>query len=360
LVQDQASATPASVVLHDERATEYLSELNSVRGLAALSVAVFHSAHVIPVDGNRRVYLHGLNDLDSLTTAAMRLIMVVFSGGAAVSMFFVLSGFVLMLSMMRDQRPPIPASVGFVGRRVSRIYPALAVNILAMAMVMGLPFEKVFENLSLMKNSVNGASWSLFVEMFAIPLLLATWMITRLGGSAGLFAVLALSVAALFTNSISRGTVLGSFWFMFAFGMAAAWWRTERLSASPIAILFALTALLSARLLMGYGSRWSLLVEAIASTYIVAALAFARPTSVHKALRTRPFDFLGKTSYSFYLYHPLALSVMVPPLVGLHVSVGPVVAALIISLATIVVALPLAWLSFVIVEVPFMKLGRRL
>lgn len=80
----------------------FLTELESVRGLAALSVAIFHSAHIVPVDGKPFFFLKKFYQLDSGSEIVMRLLMTIFSGGAAVSMFFVLSGFVLMLSLMRD------------------------------------------------------------------------------------------------------------------------------------------------------------------------------------------------------------------------------------------------------------------
>ena len=358
-IDGRAAATPASLAPDRPRAPGFLAELESVRGLAALSVAVFHAVHVVPVDGNVRVYLNKLTDFDSLTAGVMRLLMVVFSGGAAVSMFFVLSGFVLMLSLIRDRKTPGRLALGFIVRRMLRIYPALAVNIVVMAVAFRMPIDSAFENLALLKSSVNGASWSLFVEIFAIPLLLATWAVTRIGGSVGLAIVIIISVAAPFSNSISQGTELGLYWFMFAFGMGAAWWGPKRLSAHPLAIVTALVALLCARLLLGYGSRWSLLVEGIASTYIIAALAFATPTSVHGLLHSTGLGFLGRTSYSFYLYHPLALGTMIPYLLPLHTSIGPIATALAMSVATVAITLLLAWLSFVAVEAPFVRLGKR-
>ena len=94
-----------------------MPELESVRGLAALSVALFHSAAIVPINGNTEIYRITLWHLDSAAITAMRLVMVVFSGGAPVSIFFVLSGFVLMLALMRDTRPPVALSIAFAARR---------------------------------------------------------------------------------------------------------------------------------------------------------------------------------------------------------------------------------------------------
>jgi peptidoglycan/LPS O-acetylase OafA/YrhL len=97
-----AGAEPTKIV-DSARDRDFVVGLESIRGLAALSVALFHSFHLLPVDGIR-VYDRTLWSVSSADGLLMRLIMIPFNGGAAVSLFFVLSGFVLALSLRRDDR----------------------------------------------------------------------------------------------------------------------------------------------------------------------------------------------------------------------------------------------------------------
>ena len=171
-----------------------MPELESVRGLAAMSVALFHSAHVIPIEGNREVYRITLWHLDSLTVGAMRLIMVVFSGGPPVSLFFVLSGFVLMLALIRDERAPLSLSTAFAGRRFFRIYPAAAIEISLMALLIGATQRDFWLNFLFIQPTVNGATWSLIIEAVAIPFVLIAFWCCRRFGVGGLYALTAVSL----------------------------------------------------------------------------------------------------------------------------------------------------------------------
>src|ERR1700722_17245824 len=121
LVQTEAGTVP--------RQREFIVALESLRGIAALSVALYHSFHLIPILGVR-VYDHRLWDVPSAQALLIRLIMVLFNGSAAVSLFFVLSGFVLALSLRRDKLSLPVKGWAFLLRRFIRIYPSLAINIL--------------------------------------------------------------------------------------------------------------------------------------------------------------------------------------------------------------------------------------
>jgi peptidoglycan/LPS O-acetylase OafA/YrhL len=114
--------------------------------------------------------------------------------------------------------------------------------------------------------------------------------------------------------------------------------------------------LVSARFLLGYGTKLSLLIEGLGSAYLIGALAYGRRTSCHAILRKSWARFLGRISYSFYLYHPLALACFAP--IILRWSLDPFVTAGLIAVTTIVVTLPISLTSFIAVELPFMRLGR--
>ena len=363
------------------RAFDFVASLESLRGLAALAVALFHSFHLLPVDGGR-VFASTLRDLKSADALLMRLIMVPFNGGAAVSLFFVLSGFVLTLSLRRDARSALPKARSFVGRRFLRIYPALAINLALFVgvsasiawWVPGFPITRfdtrqLLSNLLLLDTPVNGASWTLLVEILAIPLVLFGHAVTRRFGLAATLVLAGASVAILFSPRYAFYTLIGTYAFMFFFGMLVAEFGREGLiavgaKAAKIGIILAIASMMSARLLLGYGSLWSLLVEAIASAVLVGVLAFGPRLAVHDVLEVRPLRSLGRISYSYYLYHPVALGLVVPCLGWLlseaALAAHPFVGSTAIALISVGVTIPLAAASHMLVERPMIAIGRRL
>ena len=109
---------------------------------------------------------------------------------------------------------------------------------------------------------------------------------------------------------------------MFFIGMLVAEiWMRKLVSLSKatarIGTIIALVVMLSARFIFGYASKWSLLFEGFASGALIAALVLGPRFSLHDVLEMKPFRFLGRISYSYYLYHPLALAVFVPTLTNL-------------------------------------------
>jgi peptidoglycan/LPS O-acetylase OafA/YrhL len=71
-----------------------------------------------------------------------------------------------------------------------------------------------------------------------------------------------------------------------------------------------------------------------------------------RVLNYRPVAFVGTLSYSLYLMHQVVLYSLVPQLIG---KIG----LLLSSTLSLVVALTLAWLVYVVVERPFAKLRKR-
>ena len=114
----RAGSAPLGSVIAPRK--DFIIALESIRGLAALSVALFHSFHLLPVNGVR-VYNTTIWNVPSADGLLMRLTMVLFNGGAAVSLFFVLSGFVLALSLHRDERQVGAKASSFFVRRTFRI-----------------------------------------------------------------------------------------------------------------------------------------------------------------------------------------------------------------------------------------------
>ncbi len=368
LVQAKAETTP--------RQREFIVALESLRGIAALSVALYHSFHLIPVLGVR-VYEHRLWDVPSGQALLIRLIMVLFNGSAAVSLFFVLSGFVLALSLRRDKRALPVKGWAFLLRRFIRIYPSLAINILlifvAIAVIgpylpgLSLPQFSALQlrdNLLLQDFPINGATWSLMIELVAIPFIFFGFCFSERRGLKGLLALTLVAIVAIFAKVFLFHLLVDEFVFMFFGGMVVAelWmeqtsldWRT---TIRMIAI--AVPVLLFARSILGQGSKYSELVEGCAATVFVAAVVLGPRFALHDILETRTLRFLGRISYSFYLYHPLALYFAFAAVATSDWMMSrPLIGSAAIALISIAITIPLGCASFSLTERPMIWLSRR-
>jgi peptidoglycan/LPS O-acetylase OafA/YrhL len=374
------SSTAAANISASARQIDFVVGLESIRGLAAIIVALFHSFQLLPVDGTRPfdATLWSAPSVDSLL---MRLIMVPFNGGAAVSLFFVLSGFVLALSLRRDERKPIRKARAFILRRFFRIYPTLAINIILFAAVTviiaryvpailyqspPLPSD-VITNLLLTNFPINGVTWTLMIELVAIPFLLFGYWIAQRWGIYGLLVLILAGVVALFSRKLMLRLVIADYVFMFFLGMLVAEiWQQKLVSlnkkTAKIWIISASAVLMSARFIIGHYSKWSLLFEGCASAALIAALVLGPRFVLHDVLEMRVFRFLGRISYSFYLYHPIALVVLVPTLTIVvsptWLQIHPFLGSAAIAIATVAVAIPLGYGSFVLTEKPMIRIGR--
>jgi peptidoglycan/LPS O-acetylase OafA/YrhL len=371
---------------------DFVTSLESMRGVAALMVLLQHACVNLagPNWSLLKQTVWGLSDDDLLH----RCILALLNGNAAVSFFFVLSGFVLALSLRRDVRAVSPKAAAFTGRRLMRIYPALVANLLVMAVLLWLfmriipgvawqvpTWQQLYNNLLLIDFEVNGPTWTMLVELLAVPLLLVSHLIAMRFGIRGLLAMLAISVAALFAGRAVHRLLPGEgllaqvvyaflvdYQFMFVLGMLIAEigvGRRTRIApaAAAACLMAAVMALLSARALFGFLARPALLIEAAAAGTIVGVLAFGPRLRGHDVLESGPLRFLGRVSYSFYLYHTAALAIVAPSLAVLMTNAWqqehPYWTAAATSGLSLAVTVPLAWISYALVERPAIQVGRR-
>ncbi len=315
----------ARLVQSTQSGVQRLSELDALRGIAALCVVVWHFfclTYTLP--GVWPFYWS---------------VYWMFRGDGAVVLFFLLSGFVLSLPFHRAQKP---AYLSFVIRRVCRIYlPYLAgigLSILVITFAAtskipqlsgwfnqscGLPFnglialEHLFLTGNIHSNTYNNAIWSLIQEMrvsLLFPLLY--WAVSRNRVITNLVICGALSgISELNTRfhfEDSNGYQTGYFFTfhiasLFIVGIMLAqyretlvkWYRAIPVAAKILVLLFALVLYrismeLPVVFLRDYGS------AAGGCAFIVYALGSDR---ISRVLRKPAFTFLGNISYAIYLNH---------------------------------------------------------
>lgn len=165
----------------------FLQRLESLRGLAALSVAVHHSFLFFHPNGKwEAIFSRGL-------------IQAVFYGHGAVYCFFILSGLVLGQSLRRLNPTSINDFLIFYTRRVFRIVPAFVISLLFCLFLLAAfsfwkstnssateyylsfynfnpSFHVFVSNLIFRECTINNVTWSLYPELagsLILPLLYA-------------------------------------------------------------------------------------------------------------------------------------------------------------------------------------------
>lgn len=155
-----------------------------------------------------------------------------------------------------------------------------------------------------------------------------------------------------------------SFLFAFVFGMLVAEWteliQSEKFNRFRSWWLVLGVALICAAPHISF--HWRLVMDAISAIAILGAVVNGFSPLGNAVLSTPAARFLGKISYSFYLFHPLTLPFLYGSgaAISALLNVGlPTVAILpILLLATTLATLPLAILSYKLAEEPSMTVSR--
>ena len=373
--------------------TERLVILDSIRGLASLVVLTYHTLGL---------ELLNASQAGPWAASARRLwsrfpLRFLWDGGAAVILFFVLSGFVLSLPYYSGRNLTYPR---YLVRRFFRIYVPYAVAILIGFGLRGLvdrgpvsgfapehgeiwsapiTSKNIINEILLIYKSdqtIDPVTWTLAVEMrlsIAFPLLMA--LVLRFNAALALAASLAISAALLRLNQVvSEETswdtdVLDSSRYIipFVLGALAARYRIaliRSLSPSRPAIRSACIILgfllytyaptfgtLLTRLLPGSFSVFVIALRSGGSAILCIWALDSRMASL--VLESRPLVYLGRISYSLYLYHMIVFTVLMK-------TIRTAIPAWGVCLLAFVLSLIVAPVAYRLVEAPAMTLGRRL
>lgn len=336
--------------------------LDGLRGYAAIMVAVFHCVLGVDHDLVPRVLTQDFSDMSSSFDRLNWLVLRTFNGGVAVSLFFVLSGTVLFDSLRRAHDAMPILAIRFLIRRFFRIYPQLLICLVVTAsayMAFGLPVTPrgFFENALLYSYRINGATWTLFVELAAAPLMLLAFFGYRIAREAGLLVtglllvlVIHLLVTRSHTDSIQAAN-MKAFWPHFLIGMLIP----TRIGRKLAELLPRFSWMIIIPILL---YRIGLTTERICAGLLVAMLYYGRGGALGAFLAQPVSSFLGKISYSFYLYNVLFLEIICDwlrrtPLGTTH----PLTAGLAAAVVVVVCTIPVAWIASRWIEKPFNRLG---
>ena len=354
------------------RSAAHLNFLDGIRGAAALYVVCHHIAKHLPLETASR---------------PIRLLALLLNfGHYAVSVFIVLSGFCLMLPIVRGDGSLRGGVSRFFRRRAKRILPpyycAMALSLLLIKTLIGtktgtwwdgsvtVTGRSLLTHLLLLQDyfdstSINHVFWSVATEWhiyFLFPLLL---LLFRRFGSG---PATALGVGIAYVTSVATVRhnlhieMLGQF-LLGMFGATVAYsseprWTILRERTPWMALALAAVALTGLLGMLGqriYGI--TIYLEPLVGIASVALILHALrpgPNLVRSVLDWRPAMALGAFSYSLYLVHaPLIQVIWQYGIAPLHRSNGTAFLLLLAFGTPLIVAA--AWLFSLVGERPFLN-----
>lgn len=317
------------------------ASLDGLRGIAALSVVLYHALLVVPAIS--ALYIEKTSP-DALTPewwlfrTPLRLLM---PGHEAVLIFFVLSGFVLTLPLL-TRRQTGRSLLAYYGRRILRLYiPVWGAIAFALLLAVTIPrdpsvgsswlathvpptFSAVWHDLVLVFGTSNLDSplWSLTWEVWfslLLPVMFVLLKVARvhqwwLGGIALMIALSAISrfpaVLHLLPMSWLTGGML-QYLPVFGIGMILAS-RRETIAewASRIhvwwPIIVATLLLLISPTLIPTGATYTPAAATLAALSLIGVagvVVLALESPARKQLQTKPVQWAGTRSFSIYLIH---------------------------------------------------------
>ncbi|MHB8815346.1 MAG: acyltransferase family protein [Steroidobacteraceae bacterium] len=282
--------------------------LDSLRGLAALSVGVGHA--FLCVDFSQRSTLQAIA-------------LGIFDGDYAVDLFFVLSGFVL-INMVRGFSGA--HYLAYLGRRLLRLYPLLWASLIVAYVTQALvaahapacgnlsgwicrliaPPDSIVAAVASavpLAFHLNPMSWTIKIEIavsLVYPLALAAWM---KGGAAGKLATAACT-GLLFLFS---GHPLPHFVFLFVLGIAVNDLRIASARSASFAVGVGLILLAVSGLFVRGHSAAADLIAGASAMLLIASVAYRCPRWLATLLDNRALLQLGEISYAYYLLNPIVL-----------------------------------------------------
>ena len=349
-------------------------EIDGLRGWLSLSVCLYHGFLIPQGDGIFPIFFAPITQTASIYR---KMILQFINGDLAVTVFFIMSGAVLFVSLseLSKKRGIYGLALDFLIRRLFRIFPALIVALCVFwgsFRLLQSAFPSVFHvyftsgqflsNLSLLRISMYGVSWSLQVELEAVPFILFGFWLWRRAGDAGLAIYLALALLARDAPWLTLNlTPLNDHLFLFVLGMLAIGPVGEAMTRrlhDRLLLAIPLVTVLGASV-VDYRAEMVRPFQGLLAALFVAALLHGRAARIGDMLRSRSSQFLGRISYAFYVINPIFLEfnrAVILKVFGL--SPDSFSAELLLGLSATACAVPLSALCYRYVERPGIRAGR--
>lgn len=363
----------------------YVDNLTGVRALAVLWVLVFHTWGIA---GGGRVALP-LSFLDR----EIGLSGIVSMGAWGVDIFFVLSGFLLTLPLIRAGADPLDWAgiVRFYRRRALRVLPAYHFVLLALIYILLFGLGKLPTAIEMVQDALlvnmwlgtpplRGVFWSLPVEAsfyVLLPFLLLIALRSRSFYTVFLLTIvltIGFRYVIVSTGAIqSKGIYLFSFFGgridQFAIGSLFAYLSLHHPTSPRRGSLILLGGLIGMAAFASFISRRGNLLDNQDSFYYVfqtivglfAGLIIYGAASgsriAHALFGNGVMVFIGTISYSIYLWHTIVLDIYA--MTGISHTTSPASGLLTVALYSWPPVLLVSFFSYLFVERPFLQIRHK-
>jgi peptidoglycan/LPS O-acetylase OafA/YrhL len=342
---------PATTVAHDSR----YRYIDSLRGLAAVSVIIYHILEFNAPTNEFEQFLRWL------------LFEKVDLGKVAVTVFFAISGYVIPYSLLKGQKRPL---TNFLISRFFRLYPAywlsIVCGILLLFVIPSNPLKVsvVLLNITMLQQffgveNIIGVYWTLQIELIFYFLCAALFYLGYFNNHRIIFRIIWCLLAFAFLLAVCRYVshknlpiaiplalslmILGYIWRTMGNP------ETEHLRKPFRNAIIGYFVLMPAISYFGYTA----LTLQYVLTYYFSIAIFLTCTSRLK-INFQPTAYLGRISYSLYLFGSLAMVIAMKILTGYN---GSFKVTAIIAL-TLAISIPCCHAIYYSVEWPSISIGR--
>lgn len=369
-MRDKSISTVSPTVKPSERAVQ-LGRITEIDGLRAVAVIGVLYAHVWAFGCGNIALVVGSFDINRALSVF----------GTGVDLFFVISGFCIYLAYISTSTALTANSyLKFLRRRLQRIYPAYLAAVIFAALVWTVnakvfPVSQVIEHLVFVQilvadgNQLAAPFWSLATEWhfyLALPLLIATARTFNYPTTLLIAASMCIAWRAVTSFSAAASDMqLQARLTEFLLGIAVArlylterplpWWLQ-----GDKGVLLGLLVMLAGRAMMTDQAltswlrpyAYALNTTVLATGYsMILWSVIASKSRIAAILRSPPLQFIGRISYSFYLWHWF-VAIWVGAAIAANLN-QPAFAPILATLIAIPLVSILALCSYKFLELPY-------
>ena len=294
-------------------------------------------------------------------------------------MFFVISGYVLRVSLQYGPQTWIGGTRRFIMARAFRIYPIVIAGTLIAASVAGwqvatadgapapLSLSTLLANMLLVDASINSTLWALQLEALTVPVILVCYFLERSYGAGPLIAAVIVATILSFTKRWTFWPPLSHHLFAFLVGMliptvgAALVAKLPRAAAQKALIASAFTLIATGQIL-GFYSQFSTIAETYAAAALICLVTYRRDLTGPAFLDSRLLRQTGLCSGSYYVLHMPLLSFFVVavawPVPQSWSATMPLVVGIPVVAISLLAFVPPMLASYHLIEKPGIALGK--
>lgn len=302
------------------------TKLDGIRGLLSIVVALNHSFLVIAIPSFANVWNQNIWHFTDFQSKLQQIFMLMGNGGAAVTLFFIMSGFVLGLSMNKMNFDSI-SIINFYIKRIIRLYPVYLLILVLTAIYMWTAFsyqlypmastwyhwwmqfemtiKEFIYNLFFIHAYTGGVTWTLRVILIASFLFPAFYLINK---KTNWFVDILITVFLAFISfNLLNLPNFRDLRYLYMFYSGLSLTKFSGFFSKIPSWLIYLGLPFGIFLLMDYryitNEYQGGLIEAIVSWLLIGILVYNNKAKLLNILETKILKFYGKISYSLYLIH---------------------------------------------------------